>query len=129
MDERTEEGESHIILLNNIIDAKWQWSESVETEPSGQLFVPEPEKYTITFSADGTYLIRADCNSGSGSYVLEEDQMTLSPGPMTLVYCGSESLDYKYIAFLGNVTSISIENDQLVLYVGESGDKMIFIRG
>lgn len=127
--EDIDEIESKVIVLNDIIGIEWQWSETVQTEPDIQTVVPDPEKYTIAFSEDNTYSIKADCNVGSGSYTLEENKITINPGPMTLVYCGDESFDNKYLAFLGNVKSIAIENDQLVLYLDENGDKMLFTKG
>ncbi len=127
--EEIDEIESKAIVLNDIIGIEWQWSETVETEPDIKTLVPDSEKYTITFSEDGTYSIKADCNSGSGIYTVEEDKITINPGPMTLAYCGDESFDNKYLAFLGNVKSIAIENDQLALYLDENGDKMLFTKG
>jgi heat shock protein HslJ len=45
---------------------------------------------------------------------------------MTLVACGEESLDSEYLASLANVTSASIEDGQLILYLEEQENRMIF---
>ena len=118
---------SETVSFNDIIDTKWQWWGLVETEPASQSVVPDPESYTIVFTLDGTYSIKADCNLGSGGYVQDGNNLVLNPGPMTLAYCGPESQDGTYLALLGDVTSFSIEDNNLVLYTGGKGDKMLLI--
>lgn len=118
---------SETVSFNDIIDTKWQWWGLVETEPVSQSVVPDPESYTIVFTSDGTYYIKADCNVGSGSYVLNGTYLVLNPGPMTLAECGPESQYDTYVALLGDVTSFSMEGNKLVLYTGDKGDKMLFI--
>jgi len=124
----TENEEEIAITLDEIINIEWQWSGLIETLPASQSVVPDPENYTITFSEDGTYSIKADCNRGSGSYTLEDNKMTIKPGPITLAYCGPDSLDSQYLSLLSNVTSISIEDEQMILDIGENGDRMLFIK-
>lgn len=121
--------EEHIVTLEEIIDIEWQWSGLIETLPASQSVVPDPENYTLTFNADGTYSIKADCNMGSGGYTLEGNDLTLAPGPITLAYCGPDSLDSQYLSLLSNVTTVSMDNDQLVLGMGEDGDRMLFVKG
>ena len=91
--------------------------------------VPDPENYTLAFFRDGTYYIKADCNSGSGNYNLEEDSLTLDPPVMTLVACGPQSMDSKYLSLLTDVKSAALENEQLILYSGDTGQKMFFTNG
>lgn len=120
--------EPETISLNDIVDIEWQWSGLVETEPASQSVVPDPESYTITFSNDGTYSIKADCNRGSGTYTLEGNELTIAPGPITLAYCGSDSLDSQYLSLLNNVINVSMDNDQLILGMGNNGDIMMFVK-
>lgn len=122
-----EQSVSEIVSFNDIIDIKWQWWGLVETEPASQSVVPDPENYTIVFLSDGTYSIKADCNVGSGGYVLNGTDLVLNPGPITRAYCGPESQDGTYLALLEDVTSFSMEGNKLVLYTGDKGDKMLFI--
>ncbi len=124
----TEDGKSEIISLNDIVDTEWQWSGLIESEPAIQSVVPDPESYTITFADDGTYSIKADCNRGSGTYTLNNNELTLISGPITLAYCGSESLDSQYLSLLRNVTIVSMDNDQLILGIGNYDDRMIFVK-
>ncbi|WP_406661677.1 META domain-containing protein [Methanolobus sp. ZRKC3] len=126
-DMNDEEIESEVISIEDITEVKWQWSGLIENEPASQSVVPDPENYTILFSEDGTYSIKADCNLGSGSYTLEGNELTLGPGPMTLAACGPESLYDMYVTLIGNVNSVAMEDGNLVLYSGENMDKMMFI--
>ncbi|WP_052402639.1 META domain-containing protein [Methanococcoides methylutens] len=125
----TEKEEENIVSPDEIIDIEWQWSGLIETEPASQSVVPDPENYTLTLRSDGTYSIKADCNIGSGSYKLEGNNLTLAPGPITLAYCGPDSLDSQYLSLLSNVTNVSMDDDQLVLGIGENGDRMLFVKG
>jgi len=96
---------SETVSFNDIIDTKWQWWGLVETEPASQSVVSDPESYTIVFLSDGTYSIKADCNVGSGGYVLNGTDLVLNPGPITCAYCGPESQDGTYLALLEDVCS------------------------
>ena len=124
-----EEIESETISIDDITDVKWQWSELIENEPASRSVIPDPENYTLVFKSDGRYLIKADCNVGSGDYTLEGKDLTLAPGPMTRAYCGPDSLDNQYLSLLSNVTTVSMDTDQLVLGIGEDGDRMLFVKG
>ena len=123
-----EEMKSEAVSIDDITEIEWQWSGLIEAEPVSQSVVPHPESYTISFAQDGTYSIKADCNVGSGSYTLKGNEMTLAPGPMTLAYCGPDSLDSQYLSLLNNVTTISMDNNQLVLGTGEKSDRMLFVQ-
>ncbi|NPE27290.1 META domain-containing protein [Methanococcoides sp. SA1] len=124
-----EQDEETVISLNDLIDIEWQWAGLTEVLPASQSVVPDPENYKLTFNLDGTYSIKADCNIGAGGYTLDGSELTLAPSPITLAYCGPDSLDNQYLSLLSNVTTVSMENDQLVLGTGENGDKMLFVKG
>ncbi|MDA0524461.1 META domain-containing protein [Methanococcoides alaskense] len=124
-----EQDEEIVASPDEIIDIEWQWSGLTETFPASQSVVPDPENYKITLRSDGTYSIKADCNIGSGGYTMEGNELTLAPGPITLAYCGPDSLDSQYLSLLSNVTTVSMEDDQLVLGIGDNGDRMLFVKG
>jgi heat shock protein HslJ len=121
-----EEMENVEVTAESISNVTWEWTGTIEEDAKTPLVVPDPKKYTIEFMEDGTYYILADCNTGSGTYVLENNQMTLNPGPMTLMACGEDSIDNKYLAYLGNVDSVVLEGEQLKLYLKDSDDRMLF---
>jgi len=123
---RENDADKLVINAGNISNVTWEWTGTIEVDAKTPLVVPDPKKYTIKFMEDGTYYIVADCNTGSGTYVLDNGNMTLNPGPMTLMACGEGSVANKYLAYLGNVDSVVLEGEQLKLYLKDSDDRMLF---
>ena len=118
------------ISADNITNIEWQWASFQDSDsPETQITVPDPENYTLALFADGTYYIKADCNSGSGTYTLDGNNLTLGPTTITLMACGPESMDGEYLSLLPTVEATALENGQFVLYPGNEGDKMFFTNG
>lgn len=114
------------ISVGNITSIKWLWG---GYKHSGEdTLVPNPENYTLALFPDGTYYVKAECNSGSGSYTLKENDLTIDTAAMTLAACGPESMDPEYMALLADVKSAAIEGGKLILYSSE-GDTMFFTNG
>lgn len=67
-------------------------------------FAQSTDNYTVTYSPDGIMNFRADCNVGRMPYTLDQGgaigSYLASPGPMTLAFCGEDSLDQQFIALL-----------------------------
>lgn len=116
-------------LPKDALDVSWEWSQLTETLPASQSVVPNPENYTLVFSADGTFALKADCNLVSGEYEVDGDNLSLLLGPSTLAFCGEESLDTLYLQMLGIVTSYELTEGNLNLYLGEDVGKMLFVDG
>jgi heat shock protein HslJ len=98
----------------------WQLTAVTEKVPAFQGVVPADQQahYTITFKSDGSFSASADCNQLSGTYTTSGSSMTITPGPMTMAFCGEESLDSIYVHMLGEVASFAIANNQLTLTTG-----------
>lgn len=111
-------------IPGGMIGIIWQWTEI--HEPDGQSAVAHPEKYTLVFHPDGTFTLKADCNSGSGTYTVEGDRLTLELQALTEAYCGPESLHDVYLAMLDAVNRLSIENGRLILTLKDGAGKMVF---
>jgi heat shock protein HslJ len=52
---------------NALQSTVWPWMYSV-TDQDGSVRPVDRDRYTITFGADGTLSVRADCNQVSGTY-------------------------------------------------------------
>lgn len=127
-DEIIEELES--ISADSITNIEWQWTSFQDSDsPDSQVTVPDPENYTLALFADGTYYIKSDCNSGSGTYTMEGNRLVLDLPVTTLVDCGPESMDGEYTSLISTVQAAALEDGQLVLYPGNEGDKMFFVNG
>ena len=83
-------------LPTDIIGVPWQWV-GFSDPAEGPQEIPNPENYLLQLEADGSFLIQADCNSGSGIYSWEGSSISFVLGPLTRAYCGDESLDAQYL--------------------------------
>ncbi|NKQ36434.1 MAG: META domain-containing protein [Chloroflexi bacterium] len=73
------------------IGPEWQW---VRSERTDSFAVENPELYTLTYDADGTFALKADCNNVSGDYTMDSGifgSVQHQPGPSTLAECGEGS--------------------------------------
>jgi heat shock protein HslJ len=98
----------------DLLNTLWQWTAHVDASATATA-VANPERYTLAFLDDGTYLFVADCNSGSGSYTRDGETLTLLPGAMTLAACEAGSLSDEFTAFFERVVSYTLEGDTLLL--------------
>ncbi len=115
--------------VDDVVNINWLWAELTENEPASQSVVPDPENYTLVLGTDGQFSYQADCNSGSGSYSVDGNNLTLTLGPATLAECGPDSLSTQYQAFLGQVASFDTEEGRLVLGLAEDAGTMTFNNG
>jgi len=94
--------------------------QSFQTTDEGTISVPEPDHYTADFAEDGGLNVRADCNSCRGSYSVTATVLTIHPAlACTEVYCGDDSLDFRYLQALGTVSAHAVSEDELRLtYAG-----------
>lgn len=83
--------------------------------PPGVVPVVDQARYTITFNDDGTFNATADCNSVSGSYTTSGNNMTITPGPSTLVACPADSYGDAFVAALGQAASYAVGSSVLTL--------------
>jgi uncharacterized protein YraI/heat shock protein HslJ len=104
----------------------WGWTELTQAEPASQTVVPDPENYTLVFQPDGGLQILADCNSGSGTYILDGNNMTIEVGVLTTADCGAESLSSLFLDQLDRVTSYELTQELLALDLAEVAGRMIF---
>lgn len=88
--------------------------------------VPGEAEATLTFAEDGTVEVMGGCNQGSGNYELDQEEGTVTVGPvaMTLMACEDErgELEEHVLGVLnaGELT-VDIVADRLTLSSGEVG--------
>ncbi len=103
-----------------MLDVEWQLHSVLESEPAAQSVIPEPQKYTIQFTPEGTAAITADCNQVLGNYTVQGTSLSIEIGPTTLAFCGEESGDTLYLTALGAVTTYELREDGLALNVQDA---------
>ena len=101
----------------------WQLSAYTEKVPAFQGVVPAEQQphFTILFNSDSTFSATADCNQVAGTYTTSGSNITITPGPSTMAFCGEESLDAIYTQMLSTATSYAIANNQLTLTLASEG--------
>lgn len=117
------------VSLNGFANITWKWVELVENEPTAQSVVPDPEKYTLTFFDDGTFGVKADCNTGIGSYSVSGNEIEFGPMALTLAMCPSDSLSDQFIRLLGEVDTFGMQDGKLVFTLMESAGEIRFQNG
>lgn len=100
----------------------WAWKSLSGSDP---IEVATPDNYTLDFSEDGRYGIRADCNRGQGGYTFDAGRLVINPGPMTMAACPPGSYDLRFLALLGDVESVTRSGDRLTLELTD-GSSMLF---
>jgi heat shock protein HslJ len=118
-----------VMGANPLVGVVWEWSALLRTKPAAQSVVPDPASYTIAFSGDGQVAIKADCNNATGTYTLTNDQLVITVGGVTRAACPPGSLGDLMLTSLGKVGSYLIDNGDLILRLGDSGDSMLFRNG
>lgn len=109
--------------LTNVL---WGWTELTETQPASQSIIPDPENYTLVFQPDSGLQVLADCNSGSGTYTVDGDQMSIQVNVLTTALCGAESLSSLFLDLLSRVGTYELSQDELVLTLAEVAGTMRF---
>lgn len=106
----------------DLIDRVWQWT-GREPADGEAISVPDPEAYTLTFNADGTFFVRLDCNNGFGSYTsAESGAIALELGGTTLALCPEASLAADMQGMFGPALTYAFEDDgQTLVFTGEDG--------
>ena len=101
----------------------WQLSAYTEKVPAFQGVLPAEQQphFTILFNSDSTFSATADCNQVAGTYTTSGSNITITPGPSTMAFCGEESLDAIYTHMLSTATSYAIANNQLTLTLASDG--------
>ena len=99
----------------------WQLTNAKFDGQSTSNTISQPDLYTIEFQTNGTANIKADCNTANFGYSINGNQLTITSGPTTLAYCGSDSLSQPYLQALVHATSYTLQGDTLTINSGSNG--------
>lgn len=82
-------------------------------------------KQYILFDADSTYVVRTNCNTISGSYVVEGDSIALGDGLATEMACDNMQVENLIKQVIPEVTAIDFQNDSIVRLNAPSGKHIV----
>jgi heat shock protein HslJ len=102
----------------------WQAQGRWELQSIGSTTIPNPDNYTLHFSADGSAQVRADCNTCSGGYETNGNAIAIGPLACTRAYCGEDSFFDAYVAGLTGASAFARRGETLELT--SSGGSMTF---
>lgn len=102
-------------LLTN---TPWTWQGTQRRD--GSRVVPDaPERYALVFQPGGMVSVRADCNRGSASYLLNGSAITFGAVGLTKMLCPQGSHDTEFLRELAAVTTQAVRGNDLVLTLGD----------
>jgi heat shock protein HslJ len=103
----------------------WKWTSTQMNDGSSKT-PDDPNKYLIEFLADGNVAVQADCNRVVGTYTVNGNQLTITPGPTTLAACPPGSLGDEFVRQLGNIGSYLFKEENLILEIKFDSGSMTF---
>ncbi len=98
---------------------------SIETNDA-TVDVGGPAAYTVQFLPDGMLGVRADCNLGSGLYLVGGGTIEVGPIRTTRMRCPPGSIDQTFLQGLGAAVSWSFRDDRLWLESASLAETLVF---
>ena len=104
----------------------WQWISHLD-QAVGVASIPDPQNYIVSFLADGSVQVKADCNNAAGNYTTGGDSLTITLGAMTLAACPDGSRSDQFLALLSSAAKYAIIDNQLRIDLVADGGNLTFI--
>jgi len=115
------------VINATFVNKTWRWTGMTQTMPSKEVTVSNPNQYTIFFAPNGTYAVKADCNTGTGNFTLEKTVLKISKPTLTKAYCGDRSVDRDFLDGLSRVKAFQTDSTgRLILTMENPNNRMIF---
>jgi heat shock protein HslJ len=110
----------------DIMGIVWKWEQL--TTPVDVVSVDDLDKYTVEFRPDGGVAVQADCNSGSGTYTLDRNSISIEIMAMTMAACPPGSLSDEFVQSLNAAAIYFTEGDNLFIDLIYDSGTMKFAR-
>ena len=111
--------------VSELVGPLWKWLAFVEPNDD-QLFVDDPNKYSIEFLPDGQVSVQADCNRVGGTYQEDGDRVLIELGASTLAACPPGSLADGFLRLLEDAVMYSIERQYMYLDTANQTGRLAF---
>jgi heat shock protein HslJ len=91
--------------------------------------IDQPDRYTVEFLTDGRVQVKADCNTGSGTYRTSGDRLTIESIALTKMACPAGSQSDKFVQSLGMAISYVLDGAELTISMSYDAGDMVFKKG
>ena len=108
-----------------LVGTIWMW-QGTQMSDDARFFPDAPERYTLEFQLGGRVNVRADCNRGSGTYVLDGTQLSFGPMALTRAMCPPGSRDGEFLKGLQQASGYLFRGNELVLTLKFDSGSMRF---
>ncbi|WP_419785144.1 META domain-containing protein [Pseudodesulfovibrio sp.] len=100
-------------VKNGIVGKKWFCKSIFERDVLGD------QPLTIELKADGTVSGSGGCNTFTGTYTLEGDELKFGPLTSTEKACGGATgeQEFTYLSFLARVSRVEVDGDEMDFFV------------
>lgn len=112
--------QEEVVLAEDDIYHTWEVTDFISVE-SMATFKNENTPILLTFKRDGSYLLKLDVNSCTGSYAIPVKDSISLQGPGCTKMCCDSPFSEKLTEVLPRVRSYTIEKNTLFLEVSEWG--------
>ncbi len=110
----------------SLVGTSWTWLYT-ELEGGDRITAPSGDRFVLGFEADGRMSSITDCNTVSGSYLVDGDEIAFEQMVMTKMFC-ENSMESDYVNQLSSVVSYVIEGSLLEMSLKDEGAVMVFIK-
>ncbi|PID87102.1 MAG: hypothetical protein CSB13_01000 [Chloroflexi bacterium] len=104
----------------------WQWLSYLD-RAVGEFAIPDPQNYVVTFQADGTVQVKADCNNAAGTYTTNGSSMTITLDSVTLATCSESSRSEQFLTLLSGAAVYGVVDTQLRIDLFAEAGSLAFI--
>lgn len=105
----------------------WKWT-GTRLQDGTMVVPPDPGQYTITFNANNSANIQADCNQATATWNVSGNQLSISMGPQTNAACGADSYSDRYLAWLTSANTYAVSGSVLTIDLAQDSGNMSFSR-
>jgi heat shock protein HslJ len=104
-----------------LVGTSW-YLQDFKTDKGSIVGVSNPRDYTLAFGSGGHLAIRADCNSGTGSYTAGEGKISIKILELSQATCSPSSLWQQYLRTLEQAPTYLQTSDTLTLNLPPKDD-------
>jgi heat shock protein HslJ len=106
---------------------QWVWISSIDVSAE-EIRPKDSSEFVLTLTPEGRLTSTTDCNTVSGSYIQNENALSIGALVSTEKSCRGKSFESSYISQLNLVASFEITDNTLTLYLANSSGEMTFFR-